>query len=258
MIRVTEEKITEYLGKIPFTFKIFDELESTNLYAKQSVGKELNNHVIIADKQTAGRGRCGRDFYSPEGNGIYMSAVIKADKKFEDIELLTVAVAAITHKAIEKVSGCNCEIKWVNDIYLNKKKICGILCENILDKNSMKVKHIIIGIGINVKSTENFPRELQNKAGAIAIPSLDRNFLIAEILKGIYNLSENFELDDYLSYYREHSMVLNKMIRFNENGKEMFGRAVEINSSGNLVVELLNNEKRILRSGEISIGVSDA
>ncbi len=257
MIEITSDRITEYLGENSFSFKIFDVIDSTNSYAKNNIGENISNCVIIADKQTNGRGRCGRDFYSPADNGIYMSVVIRVDKIFSDIELLTIATAAITHYAIEKVTGKKCEIKWVNDIYLNQKKICGILCENILGKNTSVVEYVIIGIGINVKTTDDFPQELTDIAGSLSMEDIDRNVLIAEILKGIREFSTNFDFDRYLSYYKEHSMVMGKTIKFEQNSQEFFGKVIDINSSGHLIVELKDKSVMALKSGEIRIGKKD-
>ncbi len=254
MIEITSDKIIEYLGQNPFSFEIFNVIDSTNVYAKKTISEKSSNRVIIADKQLNGRGRCGRDFYSPADNGIYMSVVIKADKTYSDIELLTIGVASVVHYAIEKVTACKCEIKWVNDILLNQKKICGILCENILERNTDKVKNVIIGIGINVKTTKDFPPELQDIAGALSTELLDRNMLIAEILKGIMKISEEFNFEKYLSYYKANSMVLNKNINYVKNGQMFFGKVIGINSSGNLEVELADKTIDILKSGEIRIG----
>ena len=257
MIEITSDRITEYLGENLFSFKIFDVIESTNSYAKKNIDNNISDCVIIADRQTDGRGRCGRKFYSPADNGIYMSAVIKIDKIFSDIEPLTIAVAAVTHRAIEKVTGKKCEIKWVNDIYFDGKKICGILCENILRKNTAIVERVIIGIGINLKTTEDFPEELYDIAGALSMENIDRNLLIAEILKGIKEFSSLFVFDKYLSYYKEHSMVLGKMINFDKNNHKYSGKVIDINSSGNLIVELFDKTLTVLKSGEVRIAKSD-
>ena len=111
-------------------------IDSTNKFARENL---CHRKVVIAHEQTMGRGRMGRSFYSPKNNGIYMSVILKVDKSYDELELFTVAVAAITLKAIEKASGKKCYIKWVNDIFIDEKKVCGILCENVLSKNGAYV-----------------------------------------------------------------------------------------------------------------------
>ena len=135
MIKITEENIKKHLCCNSYEFEIFDKIDSTNTYARNVL---KDGKVIISDMQKNGRGRMGRNFYSPEDNGIYMSVVLKVDKEYSDLDLFTVAIASITLSAIEKVTGKNCFVKWVNDIFLNDKKVSGILCENVLSKDGKK------------------------------------------------------------------------------------------------------------------------
>ncbi len=252
MIKITEENIKKYLLKSPYEFEIFDEIDSTNTYAKNVL---KDGKVIISDMQKKGRGRMGRTFYSPSDNGIYMSVVLKVDKEYSDLDLFTVAIASITLKAIEKVTNKKCLIKWVNDIFLNGKKVSGILCENILSEDGKRVEYIIVGIGINVKSVEGFPEDLTDIAGCIE--EIDRNILIAEILKGIEILRRDFDLKNYLEFYKEKSMVINKTITFSLNSEEYVGKVENINDSGNLVVRLQNKDIKIIKSGEIRLNSND-
>ena len=212
MIKITEENIKKHLCCNSYEFEIFDKIDSTNTYARNVL---KDGKVIISDMQKNGRGRMGRNFYSPEDNGIYMSVVLKVDKEYSDLDLFTVAVASITLSAIEKVTGKTCFVKWVNDIFLNDKKVSGILCENVLSKDGKKIEYIIIGIGINVKSVKDFPMDLKDIAGCIE--EIDRNILIAEILKGTQTLRKDFNLKKYLKLYKEKSMVINKNISFSLN-----------------------------------------
>ena len=197
----------------------------------------------------------GRNFYSPEDNGIYMSIVLKVDKEYSDLDLFTVAIASITLSAIEKVTGKNCFVKWVNDIFLNDKKVSGILCENVLSKDGKKIEYIIIGIGINVKSVKDFPMDLKDIAGCIE--EIDRNVLIAEILKGTQTLRKDFNLKKYLKLYKEKSMVINKNVSFFLNSKEYSGKVEDINDKGNLVVRIPNGDIKIIKSGEIRLNLND-
>ena len=252
MIKITEENIKKYLCCNSYEFEIFDKIDSTNTYARNVL---KDGKVIISDMQKNGRGRMGRNFYSPEDNGIYMSVVLKVDKEYSDLDLFTVAIASITLSAIEKVTGKNCFVKWVNDIFLNDKKVSGILCENVLSKDGKKIEYIIIGIGINVKSVKDFPMDLKNIAGCIE--EIDRNILIAEILKGTQTLRKDFNLKKYLKLYKEKSMVINKNISFFLNSKEYSGKVEDINDKGNLVVRIPNGDIKIIKSGEIRLNIND-
>ncbi|MBE7013672.1 MAG: biotin--[acetyl-CoA-carboxylase] ligase [Ruminococcaceae bacterium] len=252
MIKITEENIKKHLCCNSYEFEIFDKIDSTNTYARNVL---KDGKVIISDMQKNGRGRMGRSFYSPEDNGIYMSVVLKVDKEYSDLDLFTVAIASITLSAIEKVTGKNCFVKWVNDIFLNDKKVSGILCENVLSKDGKKIEYIIIGIGINVKSVKDFPMDLKDIAGCIE--EIDRNILIAEILKGTQTLRKDFNLKKYLKLYKEKSMVINKNISFFLNSKEYSGKVEDINDKGNLVVRIPNGDIKIIKSGEIRLNLND-
>lgn len=252
MIKITEENIKKHLCCNSYEFEIFDKIDSTNTYARNVL---KDGKVIISDMQKNGRGRMGRNFYSPEDNGIYMSIVLKVDKEYSDLDLFTVAIASITISAIEKVTGKNCFVKWVNDIFLNDKKVSGILCENVLSKDGKKIEYIIIGIGINVKSVKDFPMDLKDIAGCIE--EIDRNILIAEILKGTQTLRKDFNLKKYLKLYKEKSMVINKNISFFLNSKEYSGKVEDINDKGNLVVRIPNGDIKIIKSGEIRLNLND-
>lgn len=252
MIKITEENIKKHLCCNSYEFEIFDKIDSTNTYARNVL---KDGKVIISDMQKNGRGRMGRSFYSPEDNGIYMSIVLKVDKEYSDLDLFTVAIASITLSAIEKVTGKNCFVKWVNDIFLNDKKVSGILCENVLSKDGKKIEYIIIGIGINVKSVKDFPMDLKDIAGCIE--EIDRNILIAEILKGTQTLRKDFNLKKYLKLYKEKSMVINKNISFFLNSKEYSGKVEDINDKGNLVVRIPNGDIKIIKSGEIRLNLND-
>ena len=163
---------------------ILDETESTNLYAKQNIDSFDRNAVILARRQTAGRGRKGRSFLSPEG-GLYMTIVLNADKSLGERCFPTVVCAVEVCRAVEACFDLQCEIKWVNDIYLNGKKLCGILCES----SSINSK-IVIGIGININKPPNgFHPEISDIAVSIAakvgekeINEADHEALIQEFI----------------------------------------------------------------------------
>ncbi len=237
-----------------FDIKVFDTLSSTNDFAKDLINsnKFQNGTTIIANSQTNGRGRFARTFFSPANTGIYFSTILEKSLPLKDVSLITLISAIAVCRAITRLTNFNPQIKWINDIYLNNKKICGILVENICDFNNMKSKAIVSGIGINI-STENFPEDIQDKAGSIMCNDLSRNKLIAEILNNLFDLSENIYNKKIIEEYKSLSLVLNKEISYKKDNKTYTATAIDISDSGNLVVKDSNNNISVLDCCEISI-----
>ena len=237
-----------------FDIKIFDTLPSTNDFAKELINsnKFTNGTTIIANSQTSGRGRFARTFFSPTNTGIYFSTILKKSLPIKDVSLITLISAVAVCKAITKLTHLNPQIKWINDVYLNNKKICGILVENICNFNNMKSKAIVAGIGINI-STENFPKDIQDKAGSIMCDNLSRNKLIAEILNNLFDLSQDIYNGQIIKEYKSLSVVLNKQIVYIKHNKTYTATAIDINNIGNLIVRDENNNISILDCEEVSI-----
>ena len=232
-----------------------ETVDSTNNYAKKIFDSlETEKTVIIANEQTNGRGRQGRSFHSPKDNGIYMSIVLKKECKLEALNMLTVISAVAVSKAIYNITKLNNEIKWVNDIYINLKKVCGILAESVNIKSNGLTDGVIVGIGINIKTTDDFPKDIKDIAGALNFD--DRDSLIYEILKQ-FDVCLKEDINSILNYYRDKSMVLNKNITYEKNGVTFTKKVVEINNSGNLVVCDESGKSEIITSGEIRLGVNN-
>ena len=241
-----------------FDIRIFDILSSTNDFAKDLINsnKFTDGTTIIANTQTGGRGRFARTFFSPANTGIYFSTILEKSLPLKDVSLITLISAIAVCRAITRLTNFNPQIKWINDIYLNNKKICGILVENICDFNNMKSKAIVSGIGINI-STENFPEDIQDKAGSIMCNDLSRNKLIAEILNNLFDLSENIYNKKIIEEYKSLSLVLNKEITYTKDNKIYTATAIDINDTGNLIVMDDNNNISVLESEEISINFAE-
>ena len=167
----------------------FESLDSTNNYLKKlASGGAAEGTVVIADEQTAGRGRMGRSFASAPGCGIYMSMLLRPEGCTADCAPGLTAVAAVAVcRAIEKVCGRAPGIKWINDLYLRGKKICGILCESSVKDG--RVNYAVLGIGLNVTTrAEEFPEELRETAGSLYTQTgfvFERGKLIAAIIAGL-------------------------------------------------------------------------
>ncbi len=229
--------------------------DSTNAEAKRRIiAGGAQEMLVFADTQTAGRGRRGNSFFSPSGRGIYMSAVLCPNRRLADTLRITAAAAVSVCEAVEAICGRAPQIKWVNDLFLDGKKLCGILCEGVSDLETGMAEAIIVGIGINFR-TGSFPDELERVATALDPPaSLTRNELIAAVANRLYGWAERLDDPALMAAYRARSMILGKTIRFRRGSEAFEGVAQAINEDGNLVVRLAGGRLETLSAGEISIG----
>lgn len=228
-------------------------ITSTNEEAKRLVTQGVKHQtVVLAETQSAGRGRLGRPFYSPAQSGIYMTLILHPNLKLESSVLLTTAVSVAICRAIEAVCGVKTQIKWVNDIYLQGKKVGGILTEAITDFESGTVESVMIGIGLNV-STDVFPKELADIATSIKPKIGTRNQLAAEVLNQVFEICEHLESANFLEEYKSRSTILGEDIYFIQNGVKQMGKAIEIDQDGALIVKLPTSTTIRLNSGEVTI-----
>lgn len=237
---------------------VLNSSESTMKDAKlAAINGEPDNTLIVADIQEAPIGRFGRPFFSKAGSGIYMSMLLRPNKNFEEMAQYTVIMAVAVTRAMDKLIKVSTEIKWVNDIYINEKKVCGILSEAMSDVESGQISNVIIGMGINFSlKQEEFPKELRKKATSLfpkVEPTITRNELIGEIWNQFYAILNQLPEQHFLEEYRQKSFVLGKTVSFTQTGVEYEGIAVAINDHGELVVQLHDKTEKILSSGEISL-----
>lgn len=231
----------------------FDSIDSTSSYLRRLLNEGEKGIVLaVANEQTVGRGRSGKSFYSPNSCGIYMSLLIHPGIGFDEVPSVTAKVCVAVCNAIEKVTGVVTEIKWVNDLYLNGKKVCGILCEAVNNYKSAITESIIIGVGININTVE-FPAELKQIAGSLGVTTDCREMLASEITNALLNIIFGELSEEELFFYRERSCVLGKTINYFVNGQKNTAKAVGIDSSGGLIVKNINGETITLTSGEISV-----
>ncbi|MGN0522179.1 MAG: biotin--[acetyl-CoA-carboxylase] ligase [Eubacterium sp.] len=228
----------------------YPSIDSTNNQCKRLLadGRE-GIFLVTADEQTAGRGRQGKSFYSPPMTGVYFSLVIHPKTTLKNAVTATTAAAVAVCRAIETLTDKKPKIKWVNDVYLNGAKICGILTEAVTNFESGIVDSVIIGIGINIK-TIDFPDDVDG-AGSLG-EGVSRSRLIAQIVNELMNIASG-DYKSFIDYYRSHSLVIGERINFIQNGKITPATAVAIDETGGLEVRLENGEVTVLRSGEISI-----
>jgi BirA family biotin operon repressor/biotin-[acetyl-CoA-carboxylase] ligase len=233
-------------------------IDSTNLQARRIVEdaqrQEIQPTVLIAEGQTAGRGRMGRSFFSPADTGLYTSLLIESPARLDRLLSLTALAAVAASEAIEAMFGIHVGIKWVNDLYYNERKIAGILAESCVSDTK---RYIILGIGINL-STASFPDELLTKAGSLALSCISREqmrSLAVDIFTRLLSLLEREDISSAMDIYRARSTVIGKRISFLHDGKQTTATALGVTDLGALCLRLDSGETLELASGEISIFV---
>ncbi len=243
---------TKFLGR---KLVILDEVDSTNNYAKKLASSgAVHGTVVAADKQTGGRGRMGRTFVSPSGKGLYMSVILRPDFGIETAQLITTAAACAAAKAVEKLCSRNVNIKWVNDLYLNGMKICGILTEASLGLEMKSLEYAIVGIGVNVRKVgDSFDETLSKRASSIEDQTgekISRNQLCAEILNQLEVYMDMLENKSFLDEYRSRELLTGNYITANIGGETVAGKALGIDDSANMILELADGSVKHLSSGE--------
>lgn len=225
-------------------------VDSTNLYLRRLADTAADGTAVIAASQTAGRGRSGRSFLSPEG-GLYLSVLLRPELAPERLPSLTPLAAVAVCRAVEAACGARCGIKWPNDVLLEGKKICGILFESVLGREKPCV---IVGIGINA-NTASFPEELRAIAGSIAAVTgqrVDLNALAAALLRELDALYARWLTDGGGSVLEEYrGLCLNLGREVLAGGRR--GVALAVGEDYSLLVRWDGGEEEALRFGEVSV-----
>ena len=215
--------------------------------------------VLIATEQTAGKGRTGKSFYSPKNSGLYLSILLRPDFSPEDALFLTTMAAVATAKAIESVSEKEAKIKWVNDIYVDKKKVCGILTESALSPDNEKLDYAVVGIGINLCPPEGgFPEDIKKIATTVFDENCDSNErkdLTNALLDFFMNYYENFKNNSHMEEYINRSNILGDIIILNKGNMKMRVKAIDIDSKCRLKIEDEYGNTSLLSYGEVSIDI---
>ncbi len=228
-----------------------DTVDSTNMHARR-INDSAHTYLITAEMQTKGRGRGDKQFFSPKATGLYMTLLFPLHLPLEKAALSTQRIALSVFQVLKKYQN-HAQIKWVNDIYVQDKKVCGILTESILCMETNEVDALIVGIGINL-TTENFPEDIKNIAGVVG--AVEKNQLCAEITQRVLQDMHAFQRESaplWMQTYSENCLTLHHQVVFTKNGVSYIGQATEILPNGNLVVETQKHGKMILSSGEVSV-----
>lgn len=242
--------------------RVLDTVDSTNnaLRALAEDGAPEGT-VVIALEQTGGRGRRGRGFYSPPGTGVYISVLLRPAISPEQATLITTAAAVAVCRAAERVSAREASIKWVNDVYMGGKKICGILTEAALDLESGRLSYAVLGTGINVLSPAGgFPEEIRDVAGSVLDRPLPdaKNRVAAAYLNELIPLCRALGARQTISEYRRRSFVPGRRITVLRGEQSAPATALEVDDACRLLVEYESGERELLTSGEISIRLDAA
>ena len=266
---LTEERIRQTL---PLRYRdngiyVYDVIDSTNTRARQIAADPseakapLHGSTVIALQQTAGKGRLGRSFFSPK-EGVYLSIIVKPDFDLSRSVLVTVATAAAVAEAIDAVCGQQerAMIKWVNDVYLSGKKVCGILTEGITDFESGQIDHLVIGIGVNT-NLEGFPEDLLQVAGAVE-GDYSRSALAAEIITRVLDYVGDIDARKFMDSYRDRSLLIGRQIRVFKGvyradpEKDLTGipaTVLGIDEDGGLQVIYTDGSRETLTTGEVTV-----
>jgi BirA family transcriptional regulator, biotin operon repressor / biotin---[acetyl-CoA-carboxylase] ligase len=255
----SEQELQRSLTTKVFGRKLFvyESLDSTNRCAKAFASKGAEEGtVVIADIQTAGRGRFGRTWLAEPGSSILFSVVLRPAFCKEKIGLLSYFAAAGIALAVEPLTGIPFECKWPNDILINGRKFCGILMESTFQKNELD--YIIIGIGINVNQM-NFPGELEGKATSLRKEcgrEFDRKSLICTILSSLESLYGDVQKGDFNTVLREwktRATLFRNQITLTQADARIDGIAVGLADDGGLILETKTGT-RVFYAGDVSIG----
>ena len=257
---LSKEGIMALLGNTPLTVDVRHTVTSTNDLLKQlAIDGAPQGYTLIAAEQTAGKGRLGRRFYSPDGSGVYISLLLRPKLRAEDSLFITTSAAVAVCRAIETVSGgrISPKIKWVNDIFVNSKKVCGILTEASVSFESGMLDHAIVGIGINITTPQgDFPEEIKGVAtslfGQIEQDNI-RNRLTAEVLRELVGLIDDPSAADHLEEYKKRQMLIDRDVTVIKNDEKRPARALGIDERARLLVRYEDGSVEKLISGEVSV-----
>lgn len=250
----------------------FTEIDSTNSYAKRLIakstsiydsngnitedGKKLSDSIYFAESQTAGRGRMGRTFYSPSKTGIYITMIYAPKGGIKNPAQITAFTAVAVRRAIKKTCGIDAEIKWINDLFYNGKKICGILAEGVTNFENGTIEAAVDGIGINIHDNPDFfPANVKKVAGGIG-KNVSRcelaAFVAGETLR-IFHENPH----EVMKEYKDASFILGKTIQVHpvistEEGI-YFAKAIDIDENASLVIQTEDGKIKTLSSGEVRV-----
>lgn len=236
---------------------VYKETDSTNIRLRELAVKGApEGTVVIAGMQTGGKGRLGRKFFSPSDTGLYMSILLRPEMTAADAVRITTAAAVAVAEAAEKISGRMTDIKWVNDVYTDGRKICGILTEASFSLENGGLDYAVCGIGINVYEPDGgFPEEIRDIAGAVLdAPAEDaRNRLAALVLEGFMRYYRELSENSFLPGYRSRLLWRGEDINIIRGDDIVPAKLIDTDERCRLMVRYEDGREDTISSGEISI-----
>ncbi len=235
---------------------VYPVLASTNLTVRELAEDGApNGTVVLADEQTAGRGRLGRSFYSPKGSSIYLSLLLRPHFPATQASSITTFAAVAVARAIERVTPLHASVKWVNDVWIGNRKVAGILAESALTPLGDRVSYVVLGIGINVNQ-DAFPEELSDIATSLCLGAgerIDRSRLAAALLSELEPLLSGEAPTGHMDEYRERNLVLGRTLTVSTGDRSYGATGKSIDEDGNLIVTLPDGSEARISAGEVSI-----
>ncbi len=230
----------------------YEQVASTNEVCKQLAARGADNTAVTALTQTAGKGRQGRSFQSPAG-GLYLSALWRSCGS-DDLLRVTPMAAVAVCRAVERLCGARCGIKWCNDVVLVGRKLCGILTESQLRPDG-GAEWLVAGIGVNVEQTA-FPADIADTATSLALCgyTVNRDALAEAVLEELDGLRGALTCPDaWRAEYRARCVNIGKAVRVTRGGSVRQAQALDIDSEFGLTVLYENGSRETVRSGEVSV-----
>ncbi len=234
-------------------------VDSTNTRLKAMAASTPTGSALLAEEQSGGRGTHGRSFQSPKGDGLYLSVLIRPHVGVADLLTLTGWVGVAAREAVERASGAPVDIKWLNDLYLNGKKLCGILTEFALLAESGEPDYVVIGMGVNMRQTaQTFQAQgLGDIATSLALEGwpVEQNHLAVCLLEALDKLNREFPAKraDYLERYRAHCVTLGRRVSFDGEGTLQTGTVTGVDEAFALVVAGDDGNRHIVSSGTVKM-----
>lgn len=251
------EKLLKEDAKI--RVEVHQSLGSTNDYAvAKAHGGEREGLLIVAQRQSGGKGRLGRAFFSPEG-GVYFSLLLRPKKESGVTEYLTTIAAVAVYESVKEIFGVNAGIKWVNDVYVGQKKCAGILTEASIDFETGSVAYAVVGIGINlVEPKGGYPEDIKNIACAVGCNQPNaKNKIIAKVVNKLMADYLSFDKEDVVRRYKEGSIMTGRKVLVKRESGDRLAYSKGIDDECRLIVQYENGEEESLYFGEVSLCLKD-
>ncbi len=259
-IKLRQNILAHFRAAPDFPLHCLDTVDSTNTYAKELARQGApHGTVVVAHRQTGGRGRLGRSFHSPGGLGVYFSVILRPNCPPDKLMHLTCAVGEAMCDAVEAVSGIRPGIKWTNDLVLGKKKLGGILTELSVDSQTGLTAYAVVGIGINCRQTaRDFPADIAKIATSLAMEAkrdIDPAGLIAAMIRSLREMDSRLltERQAILDAYRADCVTLGQSVRIVRGDAVSYGTALDIDGEGGLLIRRTDGSLQTVSSGEVSI-----